>query len=173
MYYFTSDEHYFHKRIIEYSNRPFKDVEEMNETLIHNNNEVVTKNDVVVHGGDFGWLKTIHDAEKIIKRLNGTHLFVRGSHDRWMNKFYHEIWQKRFGDKFIVVCHYAMLVWPRSHYNSILLFGHSHGHLNSKIQGQCYDIGVDNNNFYPISEEQIFEIMKNKEDNFNYIGEKK
>jgi len=47
------------------------------------------------------------------------------------------------------------------------LHGHSHGGLNPI--GKQYDIGVDNNNFYPISYEQLRIIMKDKPDNFNYI----
>ena len=120
--------------------------------------------------GDFTLLKNSSEIFNIIKRLNGDHTFLQGSHDAWLKDKKHiQIWEKKIDNNYVVVCHYAMLVWPRSHYNSILLFGHSHGGLNNKVQGKCYDIGVDNNNFYPVSENQIFEIMKNKPDNFNFI----
>ncbi len=36
-------------------------------------------------------------------------------------------------------------------------------------EGKQYDVGVDCNNFYPVSFVQIVEIMKTKEDNFNFI----
>lgn len=68
----------------------------------------------------------------------------------------------------------AMLVWPRSHYNSWQLFGHSHGglsHTNSDnlIHGKQMDVGVDTNNFYPYSFEQIQKIMEKRPDNFNLV----
>lgn len=169
MYFFTSDEHYFHTNIIRYCNRPFENVIEMTDELIKRHNEVVTSNDITIHAGDFLFSNKIDEVHRLTKRLNGQHYFLRGSHDKWMNINYHEIWEKRIGKHYVVVCHYAMRVWPRSHYNSILLFGHSHGGLNNVIQGKCYDIGVDNNNFYPVSENQIFEIMKDKPDNFNLV----
>jgi len=53
MYFFTADEHYWHKNIIEYFNRPFHSVEEMNEALITKHNEVVSERDSVVHVRDF------------------------------------------------------------------------------------------------------------------------
>ncbi len=59
-----------------------------------------------------------------------------------------------------------MQVWPRSHYGSIQLFGHSHGEL--EPIGRQYDVGVDNNNFYPVSENQIFAIMNSKINTFNF-----
>ena len=31
------------------------------------------------------------------------------------------------------------------------------------------DVGVDNNNFYPVSFDQLVEIMKNRPDNFNLV----
>jgi len=169
LYFFTADEHYYHKNIIKYCNRPFKNLTEMHKELIKRNNEIVTKNDIVIHGGDFTFLNKYQDAQKIIDQLNGNHFFIRGSHDKWMNQNYHEIWQRRINNNHIVVCHFAMIVWPKSHHNSILLFGHSHGRLNDIIQGKCYDIGVDNNNYYPISEEKIFLLMEDKPDNFNFI----
>ena len=63
-----------------------------------------------------------------------------------------------------------MRVWARSHYNSIHLYGHSHGRLDGI--GKSMDIGVDTNNFYPYSLDDILKIMKTKPDNPNIIKDK-
>jgi calcineurin-like phosphoesterase family protein len=68
------------------------------------------------------------------------------------------------------VCHYAMRTWARSHYNSYQLHGHSHGRL--EPIGKQWDIGVDNNDFYPVSLDGIAEIMSKRPDNPNFIGKK-
>ena len=174
MYFFTSDEHYSHSRIIKYCNRPFQSSEEMDEEIISRHNEVVRKNDIVIHSGDFAWFTSYPPCSKIIDRLTGNHIFLKGSHDKWLrNTKVHEIWEKRIDDQVVVVCHYAMLVWPRSHYGSWQLYGHSHGNLSHPLMGKQYDIGVDNNNFYPVSFDQIKEIMKDKPDNFNLLKKEK
>ena len=83
------------------------------------------------------------------------------------------MWIKKLGKGHpLTVCHYCMLTWQASHYNSWQLFGHSHGRLQKDL-GKQYDIGVDNNNFYPISYDQVKEIMKNRPDNFNCVLERK
>ena len=51
--YFTSDTHFNHANIIGFCSRPFKNVNEMNETLIANWNRVVGVDDIVFHLGDF------------------------------------------------------------------------------------------------------------------------
>jgi len=168
MYFFTADEHYGHSNIIKYCNRPFRDVSEMDETIINNHNSVVGSSDIVIHAGDFCWCNTVKDAHKqYISKLNGNHIFLRGSHDKWMNYTFNDMFTKTIEGAHIVVCHYAMRVWPRSHYNSWQLFGHSHGKLTPV--GKQMDIGVDTNNFYPYSFDQIAEIMHGKPDNSNYI----
>jgi hypothetical protein len=53
--FFTADHHFNHKRIIEYSSRPFKDVDEMNEVLIRKWNEKIKPKDTVYHLGDFAF----------------------------------------------------------------------------------------------------------------------
>lgn len=140
----------------------------MDEVIIANNNEIVKTNDVVVHCGDF----TLHGsqfAERIIRRLNGIHVFVTGSHDRWMENISHVIdgrpislpgyvYERKMEGIYLVACHYAMRVWPRSHYGSIQVYGHTHGRLEGL--GRQLDVGVDSNNFYPISLEYVKEVTK-------------
>lgn len=155
MYFFTGDEHYGHVRICEYTGRPFQTVEEMDEALISNHNEIVGKNDIVVHMGDFTLAKK-DIATKYIKRLKGSHIFLKGSHDRWLTGA-NQIWEKKIDDLYIVVCHYAMRTWPRSHYGSYQLYGHSHGTLDPI--GLQWDVGVDNNNFYPVPLDDLRGIM--------------
>lgn len=163
MYWFTSDEHYGHIRILEYCRRPFSTIEEMDAILIINHNKVVKDGDMVIHAGDF----CLHsDAQKYIKELRGKHIFLKGSHDKWLPKGAY-MWEKCIENIQVVVCHYAMRTWRKSHYNSWQLYGHSHGRL--EPIGKQHDIGVDNNNFYPVSFEQVKEIMASRPDNPNYL----
>jgi len=151
-YFMTADEHFGHFNIIRYTKRPFDSVEEMDETLINNHNSVVSKEDLVIHAGDFTLAKR-DIAEKYISKLNGKHLFLRGSHDRWLPNNAPYIYEKMIQEVYVVVCHYAMRTWPRSHYGSLMCFGHSHGTL---IAGKNqYDVGVDNNSYFPISLEDV------------------
>ena len=167
MYYFTADEHYGHEAIMMYCDRPYKDVESMNKSLIQNHNAVVGVNDITIHAGDFCWYKRREQAQKIIRQLNGNHVFLRGSHDHWMPDSYKAVWSRMIDGHYVMVCHYAMRVWARSHYNSWMLYGHSHGQLEPR--GKQHDIGVDNNMYYPVSFDRICEIMKDREDNFNLV----
>src|SRR5580698_6429953 len=161
--YFTSDTHFGHSRIIQYSKRPFKHVDEMNETIIDNWNSVVKSTDAVWHLGDFAFLPE-HKAENILRRLNGHKHLIIGNHDKnntrlqgWESvQYYKEI--KVNNDDLIVLLHYGMRVWCKSHYGSYMLYGHSHGSLLGN--SQSLDVGVDCWNFTPIDFEQIKARMK-------------
>jgi len=166
MYLFTADEHYGHENIIRYCSRPFSNIEEMDSIIIQRHNETVGKNDIVIHAGDFT-LKKGDEAQYYIEQLKGNHIFLRGSHDYWLTENVPAIWEKTIEGHRIVVLHYAMRVWACSHYNSWQLYGHSHGML--EPIGKQWDIGVDNNDFYPVSFGQIKEIMKERPDNLDFI----
>ncbi|MCD7723514.1 MAG: metallophosphoesterase [Clostridiales bacterium] len=78
--YLIADTHFYHKNIIKYCNRPFKTVEDMNESIISNWNSVVKGNDMVYHLGDVA-LCSNELLSPIIKRLNGKKYLIRGNHD--------------------------------------------------------------------------------------------
>ena len=55
MNYYTSDLHLGHKNVIKFDNRPYSDVDEMDDCLIKNWNNKVTDNDDVYIVGDFAF----------------------------------------------------------------------------------------------------------------------
>ena len=81
MIYFTSDTHFGHLRIIELSKRPFRDLAEMNETIIRNWNETVQPDDTLIHLGDFAMGPKI-EHPNFFRRLNGRKVLIRGNHDQ-------------------------------------------------------------------------------------------
>lgn len=153
-YWFTADEHYGHANIIHYCNRPFKDVSEMNAEIIQRHNSVVLKDDVVYHIGDLCWYNR-EGAGEILSILNGNHVLIKGSHDNWLGGPY--LREKRIDSIHIVMCHYPMRSWPRSHYNSIQL--HGHVHCRGRAHRNQLDVGVDCWGYFPVSWEQIREAI--------------
>lgn len=155
---FTSDTHFDHANILKYTERPFPTVEDMNEAFIKNWNSVVKPKDVVYHLGDFAFRRHAYFAE----RLHGQIVLIEGSHDRMDGKA-----RKAFqcvgprhtvkGEPDIILSHYAMRVWPRSHYGTWHLYGHSHGHL--APWGKSFDVGVDAQGYAPVALDRVREIM--------------
>ena len=170
MYWFTADEHYGHERIIEYCGRPFDSVKKMDETIRGNLMSRIENNDVVVHAGDFALVSGKKELSRYITWRKGRHIYLKGSHDYWTQSNLTQIWERQIEGIYVVVCHYPMLRWARSHYNSWQLFGHCHGKL--VLNSKQYDVGVDNNNFYPVSFDQVRGIMESKPDNPNLIVKK-
>jgi len=78
---FTSDLHVFHKNIIKYCNRPFKDIPDMHYVLIDNWNRVVQPKDRVLILGDFGFCG-VASGKAILDKLNGYKILVLGNHDK-------------------------------------------------------------------------------------------
>jgi len=131
----------------------------MNEVLIRNWNERIRKEDTVYHLGDFGF----GDYSKILKRLNGNITLIRGSHDKYLSRYWNiekvkDLLEIKIDNQIIVLCHYSMQSWPKSYHGSWHLFGHSHGKL--KGIGRSFDVGVDSNDYKPLSWEDVKHKMK-------------
>lgn len=169
---FTSDTHYYHKNIIEYSKRPFSSVDEMNERMIENHNDTVRPGDTVYFLGDFCFADD-NKARAVLMRLNGNKNLILGNHDknirRKRNSFlgprlftsiqdYQEL---NVDGQFIVLFHYGCRTWNRAHRGSWLLFGHSHGSL--PPFGKSVDVGVDskaiNDEYRPVSFGEVKTFM--------------
>ena len=172
--FFTSDHHFGHKNILKFSNRPFADIQEMDEVFIQKWNEKVNPEDEVYHLGDVGFYSS-GKLRKILERLNGKIYLINGNHEKsaqacashfeWV-KDYHELIVKDLdferGEQMIVLFHYAIREWNASHWGSYHLYGHSHGTLEDDIHSLSFDVGVDCHDFAPISYQEVKAIMKKK-----------
>ena len=162
---FTADHHFGHKRIIDLANRPFASVEAMDEDMITRWNSVVASGDMVYHLGDFAFT----DHTPYLQRLKGQKRLIVGNHDHsnrvkaaigWATV--DSLLHVTMPDKtLLVLCHYAMRVWNRSHHGAIQLYGHSHGNLIG--DSQSCDVGVDCWDFAPVSLDTIkFRLAANQ-----------
>ena len=171
--FFTSDTHFGHSKIIDYCKRPFSSIEEHDKTLIQNWNNVVGQDDTVFHLGDFAYGNS-QFVSNIIKQLNGNIILIKGNHDlrnmnpTLYNMFSDAVYQARIliDKQTVYLNHFPFLCFEHGDINlykdnySIQLFGHVHSgpltssedtsRLNILLPTQ-YDVGVDNNNFTPIS----------------------
>lgn len=175
--YFTSDTHFGHNNIIDYQNRPFKDADEMDETLIENWNRVVPENGIVYHLGDFA-LSSSERAGKILDQLNGREIYlIKGNHEHsalalhsnpslsikrfsWIRDYFELKVSRQIQ---LMLFHYSMRVWNKSHHGSWHLYGHSHCSLPSL--GKSLDVGVDNPvcNYSPFTFDMIETEMNKKQ----------
>jgi calcineurin-like phosphoesterase family protein len=175
MKWFTADTHFGHKNIIEYANRPFSSIEEMNESLIRNWNDHVSFDDEVYHLGDVG-LCSPGQLKKILERLNGKIYLIKGNHEKsaeackdrfeWIKDYFELIIPDNDfhqGRQLVVLMHYPMRVWQASHYGAYHLYGHTHGSLRDDITSLSFDVGVDCHQFTPISYNEVKNIMNRKQ----------
>ena len=183
MLYFTSDLHLGHDNAIGFTNRPFADVEEMDRKLIENINETVGLEDELWILGDFSFKIDRARVRELRKQITCrmVHL-VYGNHDKdYANdhifqsvQHYKEL-KSDYGR--LVLFHYPILEWSAAHYGSIHLHGHIHstGAYNEENRKKkladrgllthepkledlglrIYDVGVDANDYRPVSIEQI------------------
>lgn len=131
MIYYIADNHFGHKNVIRFDNRPFADTALMDEVLVHNWNERVTEDDTVYILGDCFW-KNEENSVKLIQRLKGHKHLIRGNHD-WVHgrlRFYYESIEHyaeiNDNDRLVILCHYPIPFYKNQHYGAVMLYGHVH-----------------------------------------------
>jgi calcineurin-like phosphoesterase family protein len=184
----TSDTHYHHKNICRgvtnwrtqdgkipvNSTRDFRDLDEMDATIINNINSKVGQDDTLIHLGDvaFGGFDKL---EQFLDRLICKNIYlVLGNHD-------HHIKNNRsfIKDRFMVVknymevnidgenfvlCHYPLQSWNGLNKGVIHLHGHVHLSAQNKWgNGKRLDVGMDGNNMHPYKITEIVHMMDKRE----------
>jgi calcineurin-like phosphoesterase family protein len=188
MRWFTSDTHFGHARIIELCNRPFADIDEMDQTIIDNWNSVVQPSDEVFHLGDVA-LGPKDRWQEIFHQLNGRLVLVIGNHDAlyWENKpRYIEKYAplyRRFDvagrnltipidGQLVMLAHFSYdpdyqgRGMQTEDFGFPLIHGHTHGTehdtMSSKGTPQ-FHVGMDAWNYFPVSENRIIAWLRNLE----------
>lgn len=164
--FFAADSHFGHSRILCFGTRlnMFPTIEEHDEALIANWNSKVTRRDIVYHCGDFAWV----NVAKYAARLNGQIHLVMGNHDRLKSEdkkhfaSISDLKTVKVQGQSIILCHYAMRVWNKSHYGAWHLYGHSHGSLPDDPNSLSFDVGMDCHGYYPIEFDEVKAIMSTK-----------
>ena len=175
MKFFMADPHANHEGILRMCNRPFANVQEHNQALLHQINSYAMKNDELYILGDVAW----HDPLPFLKQIVcETKFLICGNHDRpnYAKHFtacmdigevrlfgYREKWAKT------ILCHYPMAYWQHSEQGSIMLYGHLHAAREEVLdeiwpERRSMDVGVDNakrllGEYRPFMEADIIDIL--------------
>jgi calcineurin-like phosphoesterase family protein len=151
----------------------------MNNTLVANINEKVGQDDILFHLGDYsfgGFDKIQEFRDRII--CKNIHL-VLGNHDdhisnnkeniqtlfNSVNKYVDLVVTFNIGtssryDASFVLMHYPIASWNNMARGTIHLFGHIHSNPSVRLgPGKMMDVGMDGNNLYPISINEVLSIM--------------
>lgn len=158
-------------------------IDMMDNKMIDEINEVVGKNDVLWHLGDFSMFnRKDHDYYGRCKRFRDRIKcdevnIVWGNHDnpcvRDLFNEAHNLVGICVNGQNIALCHYALAIWDKNHRSSWHLYGHSHGQaeewFNKNMPGRrAFDAGVDYaykqlGKFRPWSLSEVKEVMANRD----------
>lgn len=170
--------HFGHDNILKFCDRPFKDVEEMNYKLIENWNKKVPADGLVFHLGDFAW-GGYEFWKNIRSQLNGDIILIKGNHDiknmsstaeQELFKFSAQQMLIEIEGRKLYLNHYPFLCYAGTYRDpkglAYQAFGHIHSGPGKKgmdiprmqyLFPTQYDVGVDNNNYEPISWNELNE----------------
>jgi calcineurin-like phosphoesterase family protein len=141
----------------------------MNEGLISNWNAVVQPSDVVWILGDVFFCES-GQAKEIMYRLHGRKRLIYGNHDKMIRnqvpiqqlfeRIYPELHQEYIDGVLVSMCHYPMLSWNKAFHGAYMLHGHVHNNVACDGVYRRYDVGVDANNYTPVSWQEIRRVLE-------------
>lgn len=129
----TSDTHFGHGRIIQYENRPFNSIQEMDNELIKRWNSKVSNKDTVIHLGDFCFGNKDRVTE-LVSKLNGKKILVMGNYDKgrpvnwYIDCGFNEVYNYPILYKEFFILSHEPITYLKAPF--INLYGHIHGSPN-------------------------------------------
>lgn len=159
--YLIGDTHFDHAKIIGYCNRPFRNVEEMNETMERNWNKTANTRDTVYFLGDWAFGRGHKPAKYWQNKLKGQIVSIKGSHD------YCEQGMKFKGSEELKYHSYTFLIIhdpnQAQDWDGWIIHGHKHNNNMKKypfINGDKKTINVSAEllNYEPVSLDYIISL---------------
>lgn len=152
-----SDTHWGHSNIIEYGNRPFSNVKEMDDFMLTAWNETVKDGDVVYHLGDvyFG-----AEGGNLLPKLKGRKRLILGNHDNAKDQKLTSVFQKisvwrLFPEFGLLLTHVPIHEGSLFRKGSFMTNVHGHIHQN-KIDDERYvNVCVEKIDYRPINIEEL------------------
>jgi len=158
--FFTADQHFGHKNILVYEERPFESVEEMDEHMILQWNKSVNDSDMVFVVGDFSFYNK-HKTTEILKQLRGDKILIKGNHDKWSNRRYIECGFDEVSNYSIILEEWIILQHkPPTYFNSRMPYFYIYGHVHSTpmyetVTQQSACVSVERWDYRPITIDDI------------------
>ena len=165
----TSDTHFGHTGVCRFTRndgvtklRPWTDPDEMDEEMVKRWNETVRPNDKVYHLGD---VVINRKALKIMHRLNGDKVLIRGNHDIFRDDDYREHFREL---RAYHVMNGMILSHIPLHTDSLGRFGTNiHGHLHANrvmldknIDPRYHCVCVEQTDYRPILFEDVIKRIE-------------
>ena len=178
MNYYISDTHLGHSNIINLDDRPFDNVQNMDEAIMSLWNETVSANDDVYMLGDLCF-RNSKPADWYLSRLSGHKHLIIGNHDGELlrnknalkmfdsvNSMLHI--KDMLDGKTIdaILCHYPLIEWDGYYKGWYHIFGHIHSAMNKsgKIMAKepkALNAGCMINNYMPVTFKELI-VHNNK-----------
>ena len=148
MNYYISDLHLLHENVLQFDNRPFESLVQMQNIIVDKWNHKVTNGDTVYILGDVSIRGKKEDLISIVATLKGRKILIKGNHDdvsdyRYQQLFqevvdYKEIHDSVDGQNYdLVLCHYPIFSWKKMGRGTILLYGHTHDSAEDHYFQKC------------------------------------
>ena len=192
--FFTSDTHYHHKNICRGvtgwrtedgkvpfdQTRDFKDLGQMNATIVNNINAVVGQDDILIHLGDwsFGGFEYVSEFRNRLVCQNV--YLILGNHDHHIERN-----KQNIQDIFVkvsqyeilyvtdensddlnyefVLSHYPICSWHDMNKGRFHLFGHVHLPGHKKVMaGRSMDVGCEGNNLKPYELKEVISLLETR-----------
>jgi calcineurin-like phosphoesterase family protein len=149
-----SDPHFDHKNIIKYCHRPFKTIEQMNETILKNYNKKVKQDSLVFFLGDMAFGKNARPYGYWFKQLKGHIIRFKGNHDKvgYKESVIH------VKDQYFKLSHFPA---NKGNWTGWMI----HGHVHNKspfidYQNKMINVSVDVTGFKPVKLSDIIKKIK-------------
>lgn len=169
--FFISDTHFSDKPVYKIRKKEMRlDIgssKDLDEHMIELWNATVTRKDTVYHLGDVLMEKT---AFKLLKRLNGKKILIKGNHDEFKTSYYYDIFKEIHG--IVRLEHYFLSHVPIHPYHIPGWCRQNiHGHIHDKlvttttprgkvrVDDRYANVSVEHLSFKPISIDEIDDLV--------------